>query len=349
MSFTIPFLLAFLISFSITPILRIVGLKIGAYVKKKRPRDIHKKKTPRLGGFSIFLPFFILILVYFPQMNKHILGLLLASSLIMATIIFDDVWELSWQAKLFWQIIAVGIIIAFGIGIKEIANPFGGFINLNNINIPVLKINGIPYHLTLWSDLFTLIWIVGLMNVVNFLDGIDGLASGVSVLGFIVLFLLSLKVGQMGTALICIILAGGSLGLLPYNFNPAIIFLGDSGAYFLGFILGVLAIISGGKVATTLLILGIPILDGIWVVIRRIFKKNSPFLADKKHLHHQLLKIGLSQRQIVIFYYLIVASFGFISLSLKSKEKLIALLVLFFLMVLMLMILALIPRKKIFS
>jgi UDP-N-acetylmuramyl pentapeptide phosphotransferase/UDP-N-acetylglucosamine-1-phosphate transferase len=169
------------------------------------------------------------------------------------------------------------------------------------------------------------------VNTINFLDGLDGLAGGVSGIAFFVLFFLSLTptVLQPETAFLCIILAGCALGFLPYNFHPAKIFMGDSGSYFLGFMLAVLAIIAGGKIATALLVLGFPILDAFWVILRRILSFHSPFIADKKHLHHRLLEVGLSQRQAVGLIYFLSLCFGAVALFLQTgKQKSIALLVL---------------------
>jgi UDP-GlcNAc:undecaprenyl-phosphate GlcNAc-1-phosphate transferase len=229
--------------------------------------------------------------------------------------------------------VAALVVVAFGIGIDFITNPIGGIYLLNQYQIPII-IAGTTYHFTVLADLFTIVWVIGIINVVNFLDGIDGLAAGIAAITGIVLFFLSLapNINQPATALLAITLAGCSLGFLVFNFNPAKIFMGDAGSHFLGFSIALLAIFSGGKIATAFLVLGFPILDGLWVAINRIFKKRSPFLADKTHLHHRLLELGISQRQTVLFLYFLCACFGIISLFLKSKGKLIAFSVLGFLM-----------------
>ncbi len=343
MSLYIQFIPYFIIAFLGCLILTPQVKKLAVYFKvydMPSPRKIHGITIPRLGGIALFLPFLILVLwdlilgqKYLPGghlLPKHILGVIVAASLILAVGIYDDIKKISPYKKLFWQIIAACIIILAGIGVDYITNPFGGTIRLDSYQIPVI-IKGIPYHFTILADLFTVLWIILLVNTVNFLDGLDGLAGGVSGIGFFVLFFLSLRptILQPETAYLSIILAGCALGFLPHNFHPAKIFMGDSGSYFLGFMIAVLAIISGGKVATALLILGFPILDAFWVIFRRILYLHSPFIADRKHLHHRLLEVGLSQRQAVGLIYFLSLCFGSVALFLESgKQKLTALFIL---------------------
>ncbi len=200
--------------------------------------------------------------------------------------------------------LAAGVAIAFGVGITFLRWPFGGFLELDNLKYS-FSFFGQAMEIIVWADLVSFVWLILVINVVNWLDGLDGLAGGVSFIAAIALLILSLFAGieQPLTALIAAILAGSILGFLPYNFNPASIFMGDSGSQFLGYMLGILAIICGGKLATAGLILGFPILDGLWVILRRLFTGKSPFKADKKHLHHRLLALGLSQRQVVWILY----------------------------------------------
>lgn len=333
------FILAFLGCLIFTPLVK----KLAVYFKiydMPSPRKIHGVPVPRLGGVALFLPFLILVLwdlilgqKYLPGEHlllKHLLGVVIAASLILAIGIYDDIKRISPYKKLFWQIVVACIVILAGIGIDYITNPLGGTIRLDSYQIPII-IKNVPYHFTILADLFTVLWIVLLINTVNFLDGLDGLASGVSGIAFFILFFLSLgsTILQPETAYLCIILAGCTLGFLPYNFHPAKIFMGDSGSYFLGFMIAVLAIISGGKVATALLVLGFPILDAFWVIFRRILSSYSPFIADKRHLHHRLLEAGLSQRQAVGLIYFLSLCFGSAALFLETgKQKLITLLIL---------------------
>lgn len=349
----VPALLALSFSFIFTYFIRKLAIT-KSWLPQVRKRDIHTKPTPRLGGVAIFLAFIGTIIVIrlinpeflnfattnldfgFFEINKHLFGILLAGALITGIMIIDDIRGLSPWTKLFWQIIAAVIIITSGIGIDFIRNPFGGEIHLDQVKIP-LEFLGNSYSITLWSDLFTLIWLVGMMNVINFLDGIDGLAGGISVIAAMIIFFLSISPGinQIATALLAIILASSILGFLPFNFPPAKIFMGDTGSMFVGFMLGVLAIISGGKVTTAFLVLGFPILDGIWVAISRIRRGKSPFKADKTHFHHRVLSMGLSAQQTVFLLYFFAALFGIVALFSSTEEKLSAIIWLLIIMIIM--------------
>jgi len=197
-------------------------------------------------------------------------------------------------------------------GVHYITNPLGGIIYITS---------------SLLSALVIFFWLMGMMYTTKLLDGLDGLVSGVCVIASVILFCVSLfwDIDQSGTSILALILAGATLGFLIFNFYPAQIFLGEGGSTFLGFMLGILAIISGAKIATTLLIMGIPILDVGWVIARRLFKeKRSAFLADKKHLHHQLLGLGLNQRQVVFILYFLTLLFGSMAIFQETVGKLIS-------------------------
>jgi UDP-GlcNAc:undecaprenyl-phosphate GlcNAc-1-phosphate transferase len=242
------------------------------------------------------------------------------------------------------------MIVASGLSINTINNPFGGIIQLDSYLIPVIKISGTVYNLAPFADLFTVFWIVGMINTLNFIDGLDGLATGISMIAAFVLFGLGLGVGGnfLFGSLLAIILAGVTIGFLPFNYYPAKIFLGDSGAMFLGFMIGVISILSRAKVATTLLVLGFPILDLAWVALRRLVQRKSPFRPDKGHLHHRLLDAGLNQRQAVLLLYFICGAFGIASFFLKgSYEELVALMLLFLMMMaLSITLIVIIARRK---
>jgi len=228
------------------------------------------------------------------------------------------------------QFIAALTVIAAGIGITFINNPFGGFIFLDQIQIPILEISGKIYQITLLADLFALFWIIGMINVINFLDGLDGLASGVSVIAFLAIFILSIipGVNQPLSAIIALIALGAVLGFLPFNLSPAKMFMGDTGSMFLGFLLATLAIVAGGKLATALLVLGLPIFDGVWVASSRLISRKKPWEAGRDHLHHKLMNLGLSKRIIVLVYWTITALFAGIAIMSGSKEKFVALITL---------------------
>lgn len=353
MNYILVFILSLILSFSLTGLLRRIGLRLGI-VSKPRPRDIHLKPVPRIGGLAIFFAFIIASLAAFlviqktdVQIDKHIIGIWAGSFIIAFSMFFDDLASLKVWQKLFFQFAAVLCIIASGVGINSIANPFGGEFNLNAVYIPIITIKGITYHFSLFSDLLTLIWLVGMMNVINFVDGIDGLASGQSLIAALTIFILALRIGQPETALLSIILGGAALGFLIWNFPPAKIFMGDSGSMFLGFTLGALTIISGGKLATVFLVLGFPIVDGLIVVASRIKRRENPFTTpDKTHLHHRFLEAGFSQRMAIVTLYFISIAFAWVALRSTTLNKVIASLVLVILVIVLSLVLRSIRNKR---
>jgi len=342
--YILPFVLTLSLSAILTPIIKKLSLKWG-FFDYPSPRKIHSKPIPRLGGLAVFLSFFLVVLGYLifaPErlafvsekilgIDKNLFGVLLGGLVLVAVGIVDDIKGIKPIPKLFLIFLAASIVALFGIKIWWFSNPFGPQIVLGS-----------------FSPLFVILWIVLLTNVVNFLDGLDGLASGVSFIALIILFLLSIQptVNQPTTALLCLILAASCLGFLPFNFNPAKIFLGDSGAMFLGYMIAIFAIISGGKIATASLVLGIPIFDAIWVILRRILGKKAPWLPDKKHLHHRFLGAGFSQRQAVLILYGVATSFGILSLFSQTKGKFWAALGLLGLMLILALVLIILERRK---
>jgi len=295
------------------------------------PRKVHDKVMPLMGGIAVFLSFIISIFIFWDYLLdgvievKHLIGIILASIIIMIGGVIDDRYNLRARYQIIFPILATIIVIVAGIGIKYITNPFGGFIHFDQYKILLFWYDGLPYYFTVFSDIFTFAWLLGMMYVTKLLDGLDGLASGIGVIGSFIIYFVSLywDVANSATSILALIAAGSLLGFLVWNWHPAKIFLGEGGSVFIGFILGVLAIISGGKIATALLVMGLPILDVAWVIIRRLFFNHGRIAqADKKHLHHRLLDIGLSHRQAVIFLYLITGIFGLISISLHTMGKL---------------------------
>jgi len=317
MSFILVFVTAFLGAIALTPLAKQIALRTGA-IDKPSARRVHDQPTARLGGLAIFIAF--LVGVYFslpyPRTDfnepERLKGLLIGCALMFVVGVYDDHRELKSVPQLVAQFIAALIAVYFGVLINEVSNPFG-------VALPFQE----------WfATLFTLFWLIGMVNTINWLDGIDGLAAGVSVIAGGVLFIHTFHLEQYSIALLALALIGAALGFLLFNFSPAQIFMGSSGANVLGFALGVLSIIGGAKVATALLVLGIPILDVAWQIISRLRAGKSPFVADRGHLHHRLLDLGLSQRAIVILYYTFTAFFGVLALILPSGAyKLIALVV----------------------
>jgi UDP-GlcNAc:undecaprenyl-phosphate GlcNAc-1-phosphate transferase len=321
MSYLAPIILAFIFSVVLTPIVRKLAEKLKI-VDYPSSRKIHKKPIPLLGGLAIFISFFIATIIfwhlgYIEDLKIHnyqIAAILLSGLILIFGGFLDDKYNLKPSHQIIWPILSILIVLFSGIRIEYITNPFGGVIQFS------LAI----------GTLTAFFWLLGMVYTTKFLDGLDGLASGITAIAAIIIFIVSLywDIPSSGTSVLALILAGSCLGFLVFNWHPAKIFLGEGGSVFCGFMLGVLSIISGSKIATALLIMGIPILDVVWVIIARILKGQSPVEGDRKHLHFRLLDIGLSHRQAVMFLYFVTAIFGAASLFLHSKGKIITLAIL---------------------
>lgn len=310
-----------------------------------RSRDTHKQPVPRIGGIAIVASFIITTVLFasiFPEkllfsgelllgLDRNLLGVLLAVLLLSAVNIYDDFRGVRWQIRLLTQIAAALIVFWCGIRIEWLTNPFGDQIVLEGFA---------------WA--FIALWLVGLSNVVNMLDGVDGLAGSVSSISLLILFFLSIRpdVSQDSNALLSMIALGSVVGFLPFNLNSAKAFLGDTGSVFIGFIIGVLAVISGGKVATAFLVLAIPFIDALSVIITRIVTGRSPFLADRIHLHHRLLELGLKPYQITMLFSAISLAFGLVALNTQTFGKLQAAAVALALVVLFIVISVSVQRSR---
>ncbi len=268
-------------------------------------RRVHTRPVPRLGGVAIFLSFLVVSLMFFRPHSAHegrvYAGLLVAAVLVVVVMAYDDVRGLPPLPRLGVQTLAALIVMfpgAQGTLIEVIHNP-------------LIAANQSRTFLPLWiAVVFTWFWVVGMMNTVNWMDGSDGLAAGIITITASVMAAISWMLGQPGPALLCAILAGATLGFLPLNWHPARLFMGDSGAMFLGLSLAVLANVGGAKLATMLLLLGVPILDTARVIVRRMRRGRSPLHVDRSHLHHRLLAGGFTQRQIALLFYGVTAAFG---------------------------------------
>ncbi len=322
-------------------------------------RKLHLKPTPLAGGLAIFLSFTLIVWLaaFFSEQLigkdiswRQLLAVTVASLLIIIGGYLDDKKHLTPSKQFIWPVLAIVVVIIGGIGIKFVSNPLAeGLLYLDSIKIEILRWQGLPYYFTLWADLFTFLWILGMMYTTKLLDGLDGLVPGVGLIGSLIIFGLTQTQlwHQPPVGLLAIIFAGACLGFLIWNWHPAKIFLGEGGSLYIGFILGILAIISGGKIATALLIMGIPILDVVWVILRRLFwDKKKINEADRKHLHFRLLDVGLSHRQSVWFLYFLTAAFGVSSLFLRTQGKITALIILALVMILLAFSLILIYRRK---
>lgn len=296
----VALLTAMVISYLATPLAILIAHKIGAIDVPKDERRVHKIPTPRLGGLAIYLAFVVATLLYVP-LNKEIIGLLISSCLMIVMGVIDDTHPLDSKTKLLVQIISAAIVVSFGVRIDFFSHPIaqGKFLFLDYLSVPI-----------------TIFWIVGITNTVNLIDGLDGLAAGISAIAAVTLGIVSYLNGSSAYTILLACLAGGVFGFLPYNFNPAKIFMGDTGALFLGFALAIISIEGTVKGATIfavvipVLALAIPILDTAFAIIRRKLAGKPIMEADKGHLHHRLLSFGLNQKQTVFVLYLVSAVLG---------------------------------------
>ena len=309
------------LSLILTPMVKYLAERVGAIDVPKDDRRMHKTPIPRMGGLAIFLAFFLSTLLYLRVIDRQMQAVLLALLLIVILGVFDDIYDLHPIFKLLIQIAAACIVIFYGnLRIEKITNPFGGeksFFELGFFSVPV-----------------TLLWIVAITNAVNFIDGLDGLACGVSCITAINMLVIALLVSEkdlMGSersiAIVMAALAGACLGFLPYNFNPAKIFMGDTGSTFLGFLLATVSIQGLFKayavvsVAVPFLLLGLPIFDISAAVIRRLAHGKNPMQADRGHFHHKLIDMGLSQKQTVAVAYVLTAVLGLATVLLTSTGR----------------------------
>ncbi|MCX6796483.1 MAG: MraY family glycosyltransferase, partial [Candidatus Falkowbacteria bacterium] len=329
-----------LIAFAVTPIVILLAkrFRVLDFPWRVHPAILHKNPIPRAGGLATLLAILAtyLIFIVFSQtvpIDKHIIGILLAGCLVVIVGILDDKYNLNPYLRLLTNFIAAGIIVAFGVGITWLTNPFGGQIRLDEIvfrfNIPDI----LPFHffaglhtIILLADIFAFLWIVWVMNALNWSSGVDGQLSGIAAIVLIALGVattryLAADSAQAALAILAFVAAGAYLGFLPWSFYPQKIMPGYGGATLAGMIIASLSILAGAKLATTLLLLIVPLIDGVWSIIRRLLAHRSPVWGDKEHLHHQLLSFGWSKRQIAIFYYFVSGISACFALSLNHKGR----------------------------
>ncbi|MFE8696476.1 glycosyltransferase family 4 protein [Cytobacillus sp. FJAT-53684] len=309
----VTLVLCFIASILITPLVKKLAIKIGA-TDKPNQRKVHQKIMPRLGGLAIFISFILGVLFLRPT-DDYSTVIIIGSFIIIITGILDDMFELSAKIKLFGQLAAALTVVLGGVQAEFINVPFIGQVEFGYLSIPL-----------------TIIWIVGITNAINLIDGLDGLAAGVSSIALITISGMALLMGDVYVASMGLIVLGSTLGFLVYNFHPAKIFMGDTGALFLGYIISVLAL-SGFKNVTIVsliipvIILGVPISDTLFAIIRRFVNKQPLSAADKSHLHHCLLRLGYSHRQTVLIIYGIAAMFGLAAVIFSQATMWVALLV----------------------
>ena len=323
----IAFLLAFIVAFMTTPYTIKIAHKIGAVDVPKDERRMHKKAMPKFGGPAVILGFLVSVIYLLIVMSMEntinlfgpesygmkLLGMFLGIVVLSITCIIDDIITIRPIVKLFGQLVAAIIAVSFGIRLGEF--------NLSFLNNPLME--------EIISCIITVVWIVGVTNAINLIDGLDGLSSGISVISAISLLVIFVLNGSPLVSIVLITaLAGALVGFLPFNFTPAKTFIGDTGSNFLGFSLSIISILGVAKTYTfavivlPLIVLGLPIFDTLWAIIRRLIKGKSIkaiFKADKGHLHHRIVARGFGQKQAVLILYGLSATFGIFAVILLDS------------------------------
>jgi UDP-GlcNAc:undecaprenyl-phosphate GlcNAc-1-phosphate transferase len=319
----VAFLAAAAISFALTPLVRRVAHRVDA-IDHPGERRVHTSPIPRGGGVAVGVAYIVVVVgllvvdatvgLWRPSSappSPGMAALLLGGAAAMGIGLLDDRFDLRARWQLGGQVLVALVPVVLGISVGAIANPFGpGIIRLEGI----------------FAAVFVVVWIVGMINSINFIDGLDGLSSGVALIAALTLAVISVTGARSEpvVALVCVAFAGALLGFLRWNFHPASIFIGTSGVMFVGYTLAVLSILGSAKVAVALLVLGVPIIDTFYIIVRRVAGGRSPFSADRGHIHHRLLDLGLSHTQTVLLIYAICAGLGVLSLVLSGTGQLYA-------------------------
>ncbi len=298
----VPMLTAFFISFLTMPLVIRVAHHIGAIDIPKDDRRIHKQPIPLLGGLAIFVSVILCLFVFVDYPLNKMMGIMVGALLITLIGIVDDIKPVQAKYKLLVQIIVAFILVFADVRILGISSIF-------NLSQTILIDDFL-------SVVVTVLWVVGITNTLNLIDGLDGLSGGIATISAITLAYVAFANGRIEVAVMTLIVAGACLGFLPYNFNPARIFIGDTGALFLGYILAVISIEGTLKISTAftffapVLALGIPIFDTFYAIVRRMAAGKHPFEADRGHLHHRVLDLGFGQKRTVLFLYLVNSLLG---------------------------------------
>ena len=319
----VTFAAAMIIAVGLTPLIRRTMVRLDA-IDAPDDRRVNKSPLPRGGGIAVAFSFLVvavgvivindqldLIDVPFTIAPPELAALLAGGALATVIGFLDDYFQLRARWQLLGQLGVALLAVAAGITITYLNNPFGS---------GTILLEG-PF-----ATGFTMLWIVGMINSINFIDGLDGLSSGIALIAALTLGLISLTVtvSQPFIAVLCFALAGALLGFLRWNFHPATIFIGTSGVMFVGYTLAVLAILGTAKVAVALLVLGVPIIDTFWIIVRRLANRQSPFTPDRGHIHHRLLDLGLSHGQTVLVIYAICVALALLSFLLSGTGQLYA-------------------------
>jgi UDP-GlcNAc:undecaprenyl-phosphate GlcNAc-1-phosphate transferase len=328
------------VAFAVTPatIWLVTKLRILDNPSRIHPAILHRKPIPRSGGIAVYVAIIsaYLALAFFfdtDAIDKHILGLLLAGLIVVSVGVLDDKFDLNPYLRLGTNLCAAAVVVGFGVGISWITNPFGGQIRLDEIilhfNFPAIlpfDFFAGPHTIVLLADIVAFIWIVWIMNSLNWSSGVDGQLSGILVVVLLALGLAAQRLwlvdpAQHPSAYLSFISAGAFLGFLPWSFYPQKIMPGYGGATLGGLMVASLAILSGAKLATVILLLIVPMIDAVWAIVRRILRHQSPVWGDREHLHHRLLALGWKPWQIAVFYYSIGAVFALLALSLDHRGR----------------------------
>lgn len=313
----IPAAISFLFCVVFTYLTLILATKLDIVDRPDFKRKFHDRPIPLLGGLAIFTAFFLVLFLFHARLvagiltYRHWLWFFAGAGFLMIGGALDDKYNLKPNRQIVWPLLAIVCVLIGGIGIGKISNPLGGYLYFSEIA----------------SMIFTVVWLLTMMYTTKLLDGLDGLVTGISAIGGLIIFLftVSAKYFQPDIAFVSAVFASACVGFLIYNWHPAKIFLGEGGSLLLGYILGVLAIISGGKIAIALLVLGLPLLDFAWTILRRLASGNNPFrTADRAHLHYRLVDAGLSQKKTVLIFYAVSLFFGLSALFLQSRGKILA-------------------------
>lgn len=327
MNMIIPFIIAGLTTFCVTPLVIVLAHRFQLTdnpLTRTHPAHTHRGTIPRAGGLALLLGILIPGVLLLPY-SKALAGIYLAAILTTLVGLWDDRHDISPYIRFLTNIVTAGIVVSVGIGIPFITNPFGGVIPLDTLKVTFSFVG--THSIWVWADLFAILWIVWTMNIVGWSSGVDGQMPGFVVITAAVLGILSLRfsahdISQTAVATLAFITAGAFAGFLPWNFYPQKIMPGYGGKTLAGLLVATLAILSGGKVGSALLVLAIPMLDAAYLFFHRVLGKRSPFLADRSHLHHRLLNLGWGKRRIALFYWLVSAILGLITLTLNSFQKL---------------------------
>lgn len=319
-----PLLTAFGISFLITPLVIFIYRRLGWLEKPRRAKDTHTYPVPRGGGIPILAALVLTSLLFLP-LDQHLKGILAGACLLTLVGVIDDRLNLSPYWRLLFCFLAAGAVVAAGIGIAFITNPFNGLIRLDQPRISFYFLGEVR---SVWilADIFALFWLVFLTNIVNWAKGFDGQLPGIVVIAALTIALLALRfsadVTQWPVTILAAITAGAFLGFLPFNFYPQKIMPGYGGGSLAGFLLAVLAILSTTKVGTAIVVLGIPLIDALYSIGRRLAAGRSPVWGDRGHLHHKILdEWQWGKRKAALFYWALTAVLGILALNLSSWGK----------------------------